>query len=599
MKGLMPVILMLFIVCEGAAAAAERPERGVVEMFDFDGNFGTLTRASSGVPRAKPAPAREALDRWRVSAKSFAHGFAVSRGGNGTESFSARRVYEDEIGQAHVRMAQTIAGLPVVGVELIVHADFQTGRILGVHGRFAIDRGLPRSPRLNAGDAITATMREYGLDAAHVTGLPALTYIVDDQSEVRLTWTNLVSYSSENGLELDRLYSDALTGRAVARHPQIRRAKNREIYDCLDQSNWNGCVFLFDEGGSSSDPKAMAAYANAGIAWDYFSSKHARNGVDGNGGVLRQAINFGSNNSGETGWFPDGTFAIVYADDFGVYSPPPVYSPDIVAHEFTHGVIHHEANLTYVGETAGIEEGFADLFAVATSYQASAPDWWIADDTYLLADAVRYLNDPARKSNHADYYPARESGDPHRNAGITGLAFYLLSAGGSHPRRPSVTVSGQGIGTAEKIFYQALTAYMTSTTNFYALQGYTLKAASSLYGFQSVQYQAVADAWHAVGNHWEVYGTNPAPGKSWTSAPYTTSSYTKHTAQLTGSNFDLYLERLASDGSTWNTYVSATGTGSTKRLDPSPNPGTFRWRVHKARGTGSTTLFELAWNHAQ
>lgn len=580
-----------------ANGAAEHRPTGVVEMFDFEGDFGTLTRAGSGVPRAKPNPVEEAVDRWRASAEPFTCGFAVSRGANGTESFRTRRVYEDQVGQAHVRLSQTIAGLPVVGSELIVHADVQTGRVLGVNGRFAIDRDLARSPRMNAREAIAAAMNEYGLTRAQVVGTPELTYIVDKHGEIRLAWTNLISYVSENGAELDRIYSDALTGAAIERHPQVRRAKYREMYDCLNQIQWSGCTFMFHEGELTIHPKARAAYDNGGLVWDYFFLKHNRDSVDGYGGFLRQAVNFGPDSSGTIGWEHTASpyHMIVYGDGFGKYSPEPVYSLDIVAHEFTHGVIYYEANLVYNGETASIDEGLADIFAVATSYDALAPDWWIGDDVSLLGPALRYLDDPAMKSDYADYYPTRERADPHQDAGISGLAFYLISEGGSHPRRSSVSVAAQGISKAEKIFYHALVAYMTSTTDFRSLESYTLKSASNLYGYQSAPYHAVADAWLAVGNHWETYGTNPPVGESRYTNAYTTVASGLHTGQLYGTDFDLYLERF--NGSAWVTYTSSTGASPKRVIEAYPNPGTFRWRVHKARGTGSWTLFDLGWNH--
>lgn len=599
-KILLPLFLALLL---GTAALAE-PPHGVVEMFDFDGNYGTLTRASVGVPRAKPSPALDAIARWRASAEAFTHGFAVSRGANGTESFKTRRVYEDEIGQAHVRLSQTIAGLPVVGAELIVHAEFQTGNVLGVNGRFAIDRGLPRASRINASDALAAAMREYRLTMARIEGAPELTYVIDNADEIRLAWTNFASYVSENGYELDRIYADALTGAAIARHPQVRRIKNREMYDCRDQmTSWNNCVFMFsDSQFTPFDAKAIAAYDNAGIAWDYFASRHGRDGMDGNGIVLKQGINWGINRTCCGGWWPPGAYdSIVYTDNQGSYSAAEGNSLDIVGHEFTHGVIHYEPNLPHTGEQAAIDEGLADIFAIAIdAYRDGAPDWWLAEDIYsagVPGDAMRYLDDPARRRNYADYYPARVPGEDHENAGITGLAFYLLSEGGSHPRRPSVSVAKQGIDKAERIFYETVVSYMTSSTNFYRLEGLMLKAASFLYGFQSPTYNAVANAWIAVGNHWDVFGSNPPLGASRWTPEYTTVSSATHTGQLSGTDFDLFLEKSADGGVTWTTYASSTGTAAKKILEVDPSPGTYRWRVYKARGSGSLTLFELVYNH--
>ena len=65
-------------------------------------------------------------------------------------------------------------------------------------------------------------------------------------------------------------------------------------------------------------------------------------------------------------------------------------------------------------------------------------------------------------------------------------------------QRVSTAVAGIGRAKAEKIWYRALTLYMTSSTNYAAARTVTLKAASDLYGNGSPEYNAVAAAWTAV-----------------------------------------------------------------------------------------------------
>jgi Zn-dependent metalloprotease len=49
-----------------------------------------------------------------------------------------------------------------------------------------------------------------------------------------------------------------------------------------------------------------------------------------------------------------------------------------------------------------------------------------------------------------------------------------------------------------KIWYRALTVYMTSSTNYAGARTATLNAAKDLYGAGSTEYNAVAAAWSAV-----------------------------------------------------------------------------------------------------
>lgn len=234
MKRILAVVVTVLLSQSAVFAAT-------INTHEFGGDLGTIRKVASGVPRIATNAAAVARDRWGGSAEDFILGFAARRGANGTESFNAHRAFEDQLGQTHVRLSQSIAGLPVVGAELIVHADATTGKVIGINGRFAVDRDLPRDARVSAGDAIATAIATYGITGARVDAAPELTYIVDAKDEVHLAWTNLVAYQSEQGDELDRLYADAVTGEAVARHPQVRRAKNRETYNCGNQTVWANC----------------------------------------------------------------------------------------------------------------------------------------------------------------------------------------------------------------------------------------------------------------------------------------------------------------------------------------------------------------------
>jgi Zn-dependent metalloprotease len=60
-------------------------------------------------------------------------------------------------------------------------------------------------------------------------------------------------------------------------------------------------------------------------------------------------------------------------------------------------------------------------------------------------------------------------------------------------------VAGIGRAKAEKIWYRALTAYMTSSTNDAGARAATTSASTDLYGAGPVEVTAVAAAWTAVG----------------------------------------------------------------------------------------------------
>ena len=98
--------------------------------------------------------------------------------------------------------------------------------------------------------------------------------------------------------------------------------------------------------------------------------------------------------------------------------------------------------------------------------------------------------------------------DVHYSSGVGNHFFYLLSEGSgaktingvsyNSPTCNGSTVTGIGRAAAAKIWYRALTTYMTSSTNYAGARTGMLSAAKDLYGAGSAQYSATAAAWSAV-----------------------------------------------------------------------------------------------------
>jgi vibriolysin len=496
-------------------------------------------------------------------------------------------------------MQQSIAGLPVVGGELIVHADTRTGKAIGVNGRFAADRGLPREADVNAGAAIEFAAGEYGIGSFLVTGVPELTYIVAEDDSVRLAWTNLVHYTDDDGEEqIDRIFADARTGTAVARHPQIHRAKNRRTYTCSNGTTLPGTL-LITEGGSSSDSVAQAAHTNAGITYDYYELRHNRDSYNNAGATLHSSVHYSTNYDNA---FWNGS-QMVYGDGDGTTFSPLARSLDVVAHELTHAVTSSTAGLVYQNESGALNEGMSDVFGAATEAYSdgsiTSSVWKIGDEIYTpgTGDALRYMHDPTLGGDY-DYYPTRyvgssDSGGVHWNSGIQNLAFYLLVQGGTHPRgKTSTSVTGIGMSAAERIFYRALDVYSTSSTNFRVMRNYTMQAASDLFGSTSTQRTQVGNAWTAVGNDWAQASASLSSGGNNYGANVVTMTTGYLTGQLfgpSGTDYDLYLQKW--NGSSWTQVASGATASANETVQYNGTAGTYRWRVHAYSGSGTFNLY--------
>jgi uncharacterized protein (TIGR03382 family) len=137
----------------------------------------------------------------------------------------------------------------------------------------------------------------------------------------------------------------------------------------------------------------------------------------------------------------------------------------------------------------------------------TADTWKVGEDIWTprtAGDALRYMTNPTMDGSSKDYYPERytgtqDNGGVHTNSGIPNLAFYLLVAGGKHPRaRTAIDVPALGMERAGAIFQRALTqGYFTTTTNFAQARTATEQVAQELY--PGCTKLAVAKAWAAVG----------------------------------------------------------------------------------------------------
>jgi Zn-dependent metalloprotease len=279
-----------------------------------------------------------------------------------------------------------------------------------------------------------------------------------------------------------------------------------------------------DVWNSTSQRAGVDAHYGAQVVYNYYLGVHGRRGIDGNGGpgyysaaansairLVSSRVHYGNryNNA-----FWNGQL-MTYGDGDGTKFSPLV-PLDVVGHEMTHGVTERTARLIYSGESGALNESMSDVFGAMIERHAkgeSTNTWRIGEQCYTPAngttDALRYMDNPHLAPNsgntaddHPDHYSERytgsaDNGGVHINSGIANKAFYLLAKGGTHHRGGSMT--GIGADAAARIWYRALTTYMTSSTNFAGARTATLNAAAALYGSGSTQRSAVAQAWTLVG----------------------------------------------------------------------------------------------------
>jgi Zn-dependent metalloprotease len=146
--------------------------------------------------------------------------------------------------------------------------------------------------------------------------------------------------------------------------------------------------------GTNSDAASAGVDAHDGAAetLDYYKLVHGRTGIDnaGNGGFSRVHDGRGYANA----FWSDSCFCMTYGDGSG--SVLPLVSLDIAGHEMSHGVTSRESNLTYSGESGGLNEALSDIFGSSvedfSANAADASDWLIGEKIFTNGGYIRDMS---------------------------------------------------------------------------------------------------------------------------------------------------------------------------------------------------------------
>lgn len=110
----------------------------------------------------------------------------------------------------------------------------------------------------------------------------------------------------------------------------------------------------------------------------------------------------------------------------------PFVSLDIGAHEISHGFTEQNSNLSYFGQSGGMNESFSDMAAQAAQYYATKKNSWSIGNEILKythsMKAIRYMDKPSLDGRSIDYADQFKNGmDVHYSSGIYNRLFYLLA----------------------------------------------------------------------------------------------------------------------------------------------------------------------------
>jgi len=152
--------------------------------------------------------------------------------------------------------------------------------------------------------------------------------------------------------------------------------------------------------------------------------------------------------------FWDGA-AMTFGD--GATTFHPLVSLDVSSHEVSHGFTEQQSNLTYSGQSGGMNEAFSDMAGEAADfYMRGSNDWLVGADIFKGTGALRYMNNPPQDGSSIDNAANFTSSmDVHYSSGVYNKAFYLLA-----------TKPGWGTVKAFQVFARANRDYWTASSTF-------------------------------------------------------------------------------------------------------------------------------------
>lgn len=538
----------------------------------------------------------------------------------------------DELGMVHYRYQQWHNGYAVEAAQLLLHE--QEDITLLANGGLVLNISAPATAQLSESTALQRALSHVGgtryawqdetheqlqkelLNDPQATLYPKGTLVWvspnfdRDGSAYRLAYKFDV-YAIEP-LKRVWLYIDAQTGEVISEinrlHDADVAATGNDAYSCTNPVNitadHTGSFYRLREtqrGGGiqtytamnstsypqiditdtdthfNNDPTAVSAHRCTEATYDYYKNTYNRNSIDGNGFPLRSWVHSG-NNLDNAFW--DGN-VMTYGDGGSVFTA--LTSPDVVAHEITHGLTQFEAGLVYSYQPGALNESFSDIFGTVIEHYANptCADWIIGGDITVSANGLRSMsnpNDAAMLTRGPDTYGGQfwytgsnDHGGVHINSGVQNFWFYLLVNGGTGTNDIGYTynVSGIGMTKAAAIAYRNLTTYLTSTSDYTAARAGSIQAASDLYGASSNEVAQVTAAWCAVGvgscsaTPNTLTLTLPNGGEVWQQASSHVLTWTS-----TGSIANVNLEYSIDGGLYWNSIAANI-----------PNTGNYAWVV--------------------
>ncbi|WP_332852905.1 M4 family metallopeptidase [Duganella sp. S19_KUP01_CR8] len=302
-----------------------------------------------------------------------------------------------------------------------------------------------------------------------------------------------------------------------ANHSSANNPNPGSIY--TNSSNTWGDGKQYINGGSTTDANGQTAAVNAlwGLMNTYDANRNALgwHSLDGNNTSTYIAAHVDT--SYDNAFYDDSCKCMYIGDGNSFYS---LGSIDVIGHEMSHGVTASTSDLTYSGESGGLNESNSDIggemveaYARAGGTGAVIPatgnDWMMGKEISKSGQPLRWMYKPSKDGRSPDAWSSSiKNLDVHYSSGPNNRMYYFLSQGSSSDPasdyyskylvKSPAAMTGVGNDKAYRIWFKANTTKFTSSTNYADARAKVLASAQELYGAGSKEAIAVQRAYAAI-----------------------------------------------------------------------------------------------------
>lgn len=311
---------------------------------------------------------------------------------------------------------------------------------------------------------------EHTINLNEVNGALDMKYEFHD-NERNITIVDASNLGADLGSELDRNWTNAIF--LILKLKFSQEPMSAQMKDNL---------LVYNSKGTATLENAISTMYNLGFVYDYYKNVLGRNSYDNKGSELIANIGVSSN-----AWKHDeyynaswigGNDRFLFGSKDGISLGAAL---DIVAHEYTHGVIDYTADLEYRGESGALNEAYADIlgtliegnnFQIGESIEEMRDmtnpnkynDPSVKGGKYFFPTDENYYNEQWRTDlmkkleeagNPIEVWTDWDNGGVHTNSGVPNYAAYLMYKNGAFESKEEMA----------KVWYNSL-YLMTTTSDF-------------------------------------------------------------------------------------------------------------------------------------